>query len=247
MFSKERQKYVKSLHTKKNRQLEWVFLVEWGKSLEEVLLSDFEILDLYITEKFLDIYPSLMEERAFTVCKTSDIERISTLNSNDMWIAVVKQKQFSLENIDTNKYSLVLDTINDPGNLWTILRIADWYWIDQVICNTTTVELYNPKVIMSSMGSFSRVKLVQTDLAEYLSNTTLPNYWAFLEWENVHTTEFALAWNIVIWNESHWISPEIEKFITDKITIPRFWKAESLNAWVATWVIIDNVLRNISK
>lgn len=247
MFSKERQKFVKSLHNKKNRQIEGLFLVEWGKSLEEVLLSDFEIVDLFITEKFLDSYPSLMEDRAFTLCKVNDIERLSTLNSNDMWVAVVKQQQYDLEDIDTSKYSLVLDTINDPGNLGTILRIADWYGIDQVICNSTTVEFYNPKVIISSMWSFSRVKLVQTDLEEYLSNTTLPNYWAFLEWENVHTADFSIAGNIVIWNESHWISPAIEKYITHKITIPRFWKAESLNAWVATGVIIDNVLRNISK
>jgi TrmH family RNA methyltransferase len=102
-------------------------------------------------------------------------------------------------------------------------------------------------VIISSMWSFSRVKVIQTDLVDYLSNTTLPNYWAFLEWDNVHAAQFEPTWNIVIWNESHWISQEIAKYITDKITIPRFWKAESLNAWVATWVIIDNILRNISK
>lgn len=247
MFSKERQKFIKSLHNKKNRQEEELFLVEGGKSLEEVLLSDFEIDTLCISEKFLDKYPSLMENREFILCSQNDIEKMSTLNSNDMWVAVVRQKQHSLDEIDSSKYCLVLDTINDPGNMWTILRIADWYWIDQVVCNTVTVELYNPKVIMSSMGSFTRVKVVQADLEEYLSNTKLPIYGAFLEWENVHTTSFSPVANIVIWNESHWISEKIEKYITNKITIPRFWKAESLNAWVATWVIIDNVLRNISK
>ncbi len=247
MFSKERQKFIKSLHNKKNRQEEGLFLVEGAKSLEEVLLSDFEIDTLCISEKFLDKYPSLMENREFVLCNPSDIQNMSTLKSNDMWVAVVKQKQNLLSEIDDSKYCLVLDTINDPGNMGTILRIADWYWIDQVVCNSVTVELYNPKVIMSSMGSFTRVKVISCDLGEYLTNTKLPIYWAFLEWENVHTASFAPVANIVIWNESHGISQEIEKFITDKITIPRFWKAESLNAWVATWVILDNILRNISN
>lgn len=247
MISKEKQKFIKSLHSKKNRQKEGLFLVEWWKSLEEVLLSDYEIKYLYVTEKCFDKYPSLLEDRDCFICTQSDIEKVSTLSVNDMWIAIVKQKEFTLEDIETNKYSLVLDTINDPGNLGTILRIADWYWIDQVICNSTTVELYNPKVIISTMWSFSRVKLVQTDLEVFLSNTDLPNYWAFLEGENVHTSDFNIAWNIIIWNESHGISPEIEKYITHKITIPRFWKAESLNAWVATAVILDNVLRNLHK
>jgi TrmH family RNA methyltransferase len=188
-----------------------------------------------------------MENREFVLCNPSDIQNMSTLKSNDMWVAVVKQKQNLLSEIDDSKYCLVLDTINDPGNMGTILRIADWYWIDQVVCNSVTVELYNPKVIMSSMGSFTRVKVISCDLGEYLTNTKLPIYWAFLEWENVHTASFAPVANIVIWNESHGISQEIEKFITDKITIPRFWKAESLNAWVATWVILDNILRNISN
>ena len=247
MFSKEKQKFIKSLHNKKNRQFEELYLVEWWTSLEELLLSDLEIDSLYITEKFIDKYPSLIENRAFELCRPNDIEKSSTLHTNDMWIAIVKQHKYNLDDIDISKYVLVLDTINDPGNLGTILRIADWYGIDQVVCNTQTVELYNPKVIISSMWSFTRIKVIACDLEQYLSETKLPVYWAFLEWENVHTKDFALVWNIVIGNESHWISQEIEKFITEKITIPRFWKAESLNAWVATGVILDNVIRNISK
>jgi TrmH family RNA methyltransferase len=134
--------------------------------------------------------------------------------------------------------------MNDPWNFGTILRIADWYGIKQVICSRETVELYNPKVIIASMWSFTRMKVVSTDLAEFLESTTLPIYWAYLDWENVHTKEFTPNGHIVIWNESHGISESIEKYITHKITIPKFGWAESLNAWVAPAVIFDNVKRN---
>lgn len=247
MISKEKQKFIRALHTKKTRQNENLFLVEGIKSLEELLQSDFSIKFLYITQKFLEKNYDILQNFEYIVCDQKDIEKVSTLPANDWWIAIVEQKLFTLENIDVNKYSLVLDTINDPGNLWTILRIADWYGINQVICNKQTVELYNPKVIISTMWSFTRVKVIVCDLEEFLSQTKLPVYGAFLEWENVHNKQFELSWHIVIWNESHGISAEIEKFVTQKITIPQFWQAESLNAGIATAVILDNVLRNISK
>lgn len=245
MISKEKQKFIRSLQTKKSRQTEQKFLVEWAKSLEELLNWDFQIHLLYITDKFLEKYSHLLENTDYILCPQDNIEKSSSLPSNDSGIAIVHQKQYWITQVDYKKYSLVLDTINDPGNLGTIIRIADWYGIDQIICSEQTVELYNPKVIISTMWSFTRVKVIPTNLEEFLSNTEIPVYWAYLEWENVHNKDFAPQWHIIIWNESHGISPELEKYVTDKVTIPKIGWAESLNAWVATAVILDNVVRNI--
>jgi TrmH family RNA methyltransferase len=247
MISKEKQKYIRNLHSKKWRQSESKFLVEWGKSVEELLQSDFNILHLYITRKFFEKYAELLQWKEYIICETEDIEKSSTLHTNDMALAIVEQKYGDITEIDYENFSLVLDTMNDPWNFGTILRIADWYWIKQVICSRETVEMYNPKVIIASMGSFTRMKVFYTDLTEFLENTTLPVYWSYLDWENVHIKEFTPNGHIIIWNESHWISEQIEKYITNKITIPKFGWAESLNAWVATAVILDNVMRNITK
>lgn len=247
MISKEKQKYIRNLHSKKWRQNESKFLVEWWKSVEELLQSDFNILNLYITRKFFEKYAELLQWKEYVICETEDIEKSSTLHANDMALAIVEQKYVDITEIDYENYSLVLDTMNDPWNFGTILRIADWYGIKQVICSRETVELYNPKVIIASMGSFTRMKVVSTDLTEFLENTSLPVYGAYLDWENVHTKEFTPNGHIVIGNESHGISESITKYITHKITIPKFGWAESLNAWVATAVILDNVMRNINK
>lgn len=243
MISKEKQKYIRGLQTKKIRQIEKKFLVEWAKSLEELLQSDFEIQYLYITDKFLEKHWDLLEAKNYIVCPQDIIEKSSTLPSNDSGIAIVHQKNYWCDEINYNTYSLVLDTINDPGNLWTIIRIADWYGINQIVCSEQTVELYNPKVIISTMWSFTRVKVIPNDLEKFLSQTKIPVYGAYLEWENVHKKEFAPQWHIIIWNESHGISQELEKYVSDKITIPKFGWAESLNAWVATAIILDNIMR----
>lgn len=242
MISKNKLKFIKSLHDKKNRNDEWVFLVEWEKSLVELLSSNFEILDLIISEDFYLKYRSLVAKFSFDILNSDEITHISTLKTNSYWVAVVKQKENN-KIVNNNEYILILDDIKDPGNFWTIIRIADWYWIKKIICSNNTVDFYNPKVIISTMGSFSRVEIYYTDLVEYLQHTSLPIYWSFMEWENIHKTTFATSWFIVIWNESNGICPEIEKLITKKITILKFGQAESLNAGIATAVLLDNLKR----
>lgn len=243
MLSKNQIKYIKSLHNKKDRNENLAFLVEWKKSLLELLNSDFEIETLVISESFFVENRSLVSKYSFEVLKDDEITKLSTLSTNTDWIAIVKQK----ENIDLknngNEIILVLDEIKDPWNLGTIIRISDWYWITKIIVSNNTCEFYNPKVIISTMWSFSRVKIFYTDLEKYLQNQNFPIYGAFMDWENVHKTTFEKWCFLVIGNESNGISKEIEKYITKKITIPRFWWAESLNAWVATWIILDNMKR----
>jgi len=246
MISKEKQKFIRSLWDKKTRIEEWLFLVEWEKSILELIKSDFEIKNLYLTKKFEEKHSEVLEDMHYEISDTETIEKISISKSNNAWIAIVHSPKNEEIKIEDNEFIVVLDTINDPGNLWTIIRICDWYWIKKIIASRETVELTNPKVVSSSMWSISRTSIFYTDLEKYFEkNNKSTIFWAFLNWENIHKIDFKKQKSgfIIIWNESHGISKNIEKFVTNKITIPSFGKAESLNAWVATWIIIDNIFR----
>src|SRR5690606_21001183 len=150
--------------------------------------------------------------------------------------AIPSNKTFS---IDINKYTLVLDGINDPGNLGTIIRIADWYKLAGIICSMNTVELYNPKVLHASMGSFIHVNIYYTHLASYLSQLELPILGTFTDGQNIHDpqTKWPPAGLILIGNESKGISQELMPYIQQRISIPKYGQAESLNAAIATAII----------
>lgn len=247
MLSKEKQKFVRSLWDKKTRIEEWLFLVEWEKSILELLKSSFEIKNLYITKKFEEKHKDVLVNTNYEISDSETIEKISISKSNNAWIAIVVSPKNEILEIESGEFIVVLDTINDPGNLWTIIRICDWYGIKKIIASKETVELTNPKVVSSSMWSISRTNIFYTDLEKYFEKKSSKHdiFWAFLDWENIHKIDFEKHawWFIVIWNESHGISKSIEKFVTKKITIPSFGQAESLNAWVATGIIIDNIFR----
>lgn len=246
MISKEKQKFIRGLWDKKTRIEEWLFLVEWEKSILELIKSNFEIKNLYITKKFEEKYSDLLENINYETSEQETIEKISIIKSNNTWIGIVKSPKNEELYIENDEFIIVLDNINDPGNLWTIIRICDWYGIKKIICSKETVELTNPKVISSTMGSISRVNIFYTDLETYFKNNKFTVYWTFLDWENIHKINFESSkwWFIFIWNESHGISKANQNIITKKITIPKIWGAESLNAWVACWIIIDNIFRN---
>ena len=240
MISKAKIAYVRSLQNKGIRHQEGCFVVEWRKSIEEVLDSWFEILEWYFSEKFL-----LWKTFTFPVFSvtSTELDRISSLSSNDTGILIVKMRDQSLPKIQKNDLVLVLDTINDPGNLGTIIRIADWYGISHIIASRDTVDCYNSKVIMATMWSFTRISIFYTDLDQYLARVQWKVYGAYLDGESTHTKKFdSLGGHLVIGSEAHGISSGLEKYITDKITIPRFWSAESLNAGVATAVILDRMV-----
>lgn len=243
MISKNKLKYIKSLHDKKFRNQYKEFLVEGEKSIEELLNSDYEIVELFLSQNFAKKIQNKIKT-PFEICSEDELSKASTLKNNNSGIAIVRQKDNILrENILSNT-TLVLDDIKDPGNLWTIIRIADWYGIKNIICSKETCEFYNPKVIISTMWSFSRVNIIYTDLKQYLSQQKMPIYWAFLGWEELWKIKLEKNCFIIIWNESKWISKDLEEIVTKKITIPRFWQAESLNAWVATWIIINSLFIN---
>ncbi|HMP99221.1 MAG TPA: RNA methyltransferase [Cyclobacteriaceae bacterium] len=246
MISKNKLKFIKSLQIKKYRQQEQSFLVEGAKSVLEVLRSDFEIISLLGTERFISNNSAELLTRSYELIEVSEGELVaaSTFESNRDALAVVKMKAPQLPVISNDEFVLALDEIRDPGNLGTIIRIADWYGIKKIIASLGTAEFYNPKVISASMGSFTRVEVCYTELIGFFDTTSHKVYGAFMDGEDVHHVNFGKGGIILIGNEAQGISASLQAQVDYKITIPRYGKAESLNAAVATAVICDNLRKN---
>jgi TrmH family RNA methyltransferase len=244
MISKARLKYIKSLQVKKYRKQEQCFVVEGAKGVRELLTSDFETILIAGTEDFLQqIQPLLRHSAAevFTV-KPSELEQLGVFQSNETGLAVARMRTGMKPVLAADEFGLVLDDIRDPGNLGTIIRTADWYGLRHVIASEETADLYNPKVISATMGSFTRVNVYYTRLADYLGSVKGLNiYGAFLDGEDIHSMSFGKGGLVVIGNESTGISEAVGRLVNRRITIPRIGNAESLNASVATGVILDHV------
>lgn len=242
MLSKATIKYIKSLQVKKYRKQEQCFAIEGAKSVEELLASDFEVLTLVGTAEFLGNLRIPTRGEVYEVSQKT-LETLGEFQTNRSAIAVARIKSNTPLQVGAGEYGLVLDEIRDPGNLGTIVRTADWYGIRKIIASPGTADFYNPKVVTSTMGSFTRVNVYYTDLEEFLRSSGLPAYGAFLAGEDVHATNFAPGGLIVIGSESHGISESLQPLISTRVTIPRYGHAESLNAAIATAVICDNMSR----
>lgn len=244
MISKAKIKHIKALQVKKYRKEEQCFVVEGAKSVLEVLRSDFEVVWLAATTNFIINFGDQVRSGVEVAEATAaELMQAGSFQSNDGALAIVRMKPNTPLAIADKEWTLVLDDIRDPGNLGTIIRTADWYGVNQIIASAETADFYNPKVISASMGSFCRAKIFYTDLSSYLKNTKEDVFGTFLEGIDVHKVSFADGGLIVIGNESNGISPEIEELVTNRITIPRYGQAESLNAAIATGIVLD-VLRS---
>jgi len=245
MLTKNNTKFIKSLQLKKFRQKEGLFIVEGAKNTLELLNSSYKLKYLIVSEDFLSRHQKEINSSDIEpiIVKEKELSALGAFQSNTDALAVVHEKAPS--KYDSSGFDLVLDDIRDPGNLGTIIRLADWYSIKNIICSETTAEFYNPKVISASMGSIFRTNLYRRDLTEFLSQQKSRRiYGALLEGENVHQVKFTTDGLLIIGNESHGIHPELIPFISDKITIPKIGEAESLNAAMATAIICDNVFRS---
>jgi TrmH family RNA methyltransferase len=220
--------------------------VEGAKSVQETLLSTFSIETLFVTEDFLNQHINLIEKRLredrIVRVKEQELTAIGTLQTNNAALALVSMRE-NTPLVIHEEYALALDDVRDPGNLGTILRIADWYGIRKMICSQETAELYNPKVISASMGSFLRIQVYYTDLPTYFQQNSVPVYGAVLDGENVHQTRFPGKGIILLGNESKGIHSSLFPFLQKRIRIPRYGEAESLNVAIATAVICDNIRR----
>lgn len=252
MLSKAKLKYIKSLQLKKYRKEEQCFIVEGAKSVAELLDSDFQVTLIAATPAFLEHNSRATARAAARIAKNpleiipsteDELAAAGSFQSNQSAIAVVKMKSNEPPRLSESEYALILDDIRDPGNLGTIIRTADWYGIHAIIASSETADVYNPKTISASMGSFLRVHLFYTVLTDYLQGVQ-NLYGTFLNGSDVHTIRFAKGGFIVIGNESNGISAAVEGLIHERIMIPRYGDAESLNAGVATAIVLDNLRRS---
>lgn len=246
-ISKNTAKLIRSLHLKKYRKEENLFLVEGEKSIVELIGSDFSIISLYITQEVYEKYKNIFHnfESKINISNPDELTKLSSLEFNDTGIAIVEQKPNNEIDINPNDIILALDDIRDPGNLGTIIRTADWYGINKIVCSETTAEFYNNKVIAASMGSFTRVKIFYTDLKNFLNSQTIPIFGAYLEGEDVHSYSYPKSGILLMGSESNGINSNLEQYITTKITIPKYGDAESLNVSMATGIILDNWKRGV--
>ncbi len=236
MLSKNEVKYIQSLFHKKTREVEGVFVVEGPKIVEEVLVSDYQVRKIYAVDEWTK--PANISAEVLRV-NAVELQRISGLQTANQVLVVVEQKPCNKPEL-SGRLTLVLDGIQDPGNLGTIIRIADWFGVKQIIASNDTVELYNPKVIQSTMGSFIRVGVWYDELPQLLQTAGVPIYGALLNGKNVLEISKVEESMLVIGNESKGISEAVKQLISQPITIPRFGGAESLNAAVATGIILSH-------
>jgi len=247
MLSKSQINLLKSLQHKKFRREHGFFLVEGHKSIIEFINSDYQVDTVYHISAFDPKVLKLSQKINLCEISVTELEKISSLKTPQDVVALVRMPQWPiLEQSDLQgKFSLVLDGIQDPGNLGTIIRIADWFGMEHVICSEDTVDVYNPKVIQASMGSLARVRVHYINLYELLSSIHLPVFGALLDGKNIYDVDFGTGGLVVMGNEGNGIRPEIQKLVSQAVTIPRVGKAESLNVAIATAIFCSEISRKM--
>ena len=245
MLGKSQAKYIQSLGQKKVRDVEGVFIAEGPKIVAELLASpDMNVESVYALQDWIDAHPGYAGMRNLVEVNEHDLAKISQLTTPNGVLAIVKKKKIPAPTMLKGSVSLVLDTIQDPGNMGTIIRTADWFGVRQVVCSNDCADIYNPKVVQATMGSIIRVNTMYTDLESWLAEQPgIPIYAASLQGENVKEMKSISEGLLIIGNESRGIAPGIMKLVTKKITIPRTGQAESLNAAVAAGILLSHLAK----
>lgn len=245
MISKSQISFIKSLNQKKNRKEQGLFIVEGLKSIQEFINSDYVVDSVYYTENLMPKLGNLSRNIKAHEISSSELSRISVLNTPQSILALVKiPKQSDLKTIILNEpFLIALDGVQDPGNLGTIIRTADWFGLNTILCSMDTAEAYNPKVVQASMGSLSRVNVIYTDLVDFLSHTNLPVYGALLDGKSIYQTDFGKEGIILLGSEGNGISNELQSRISYPVTIPRYGNAESLNVAISASIFCSEIRR----
>ena len=246
MISKTHTKYIQSLQHKKFRDESGEFIAEGPKVVLELLAAGkFVCNEVFAEPGWLDenaTLPGKYPATTFEVIQDFELEKISALATPNKILAVFKQWSSHADIKPGGKITLALDTIQDPGNMGTIIRIADWFAIENIVCSMGCADKYNPKVVQSTMGSLTRVNIVYTDLTAWLEkNSQVKIYAAALDGKNIKKVAPVKEGVIVIGNESKGISDEVMALVNEKITIPKAGGAESLNAAVAAGIILSQL------
>jgi TrmH family RNA methyltransferase len=240
MLSKNQIKFISGLHQKKQRIANQLFFAEGVKCIQELVQSNFELEHLYtIHDDFEEVVAANK-----TLISDSELKKISALTTPNSCLAIFKMPQEKA--IIESGLILALDSIRDPGNLGTILRLCDWFGIEQLICSKETVDIYNPKVVQATMGSITRVNVNYVDLNGFVAQTKLPVFGTFMDGENIYKCDLPHEGIIIMGNEANGISSELEQLVQNRLTIPRFGnlqKTESLNVATATAIILSEFRR----
>jgi RNA methyltransferase, TrmH family len=247
MVSKAVAKYVQQLHQKKYRQRTGTFLVEGAKSLRELLSSGLRPERLLLTAEFAAA-PGLRlpAQVPVDVVGAEELTRLGTLQTNDAGLAVVRIPEETALQPRPGQLLLALDQVRDPGNVGTLIRLADWYGLQGVVLSETCADAWNPKTVSSTMGSFTRVPVWQRDLPAWLQQLPpeLPVYGADLHGDNVHRLQLRPSGVLVMGSESHGLTEPVEACLTQRLHIPGRGQAESLNVAISAAILLDNFFRN---
>lgn len=244
MLTKSKVKYIQSLGQKKFREEHSLFIAEGPKLLHE-LLTDAKaaVQEIFALQEWVDENNGLIKSNPCTIISPAELEKISQLTTPNQVLAVVKQFEASSLPEVKDTITLALDDIRDPGNLGTIIRIADWFGITQIVCSKECADCYNPKVVQATMGSIARVKVCYTDIAGWLQSIeSIPVYAAVLNGQDIASVNKTREGILLVGNESKGLRQELINAANVKITIPRKGKAESLNAAVATGIILSHLI-----
>ncbi|WP_046369875.1 TrmH family RNA methyltransferase [Flavihumibacter petaseus] len=239
MITKNQVKYIQSLSQKKLRDSEKLFVAEGPKVVGELLaMSSLQCTAIYGTQEWFDTQQPLAVTES-QVIEAGELERISFLTTPNQVLALFRQPVW---NHPPGNWQLLLDGIQDPGNLGTIIRIADWFGVYSIICSRDTADCFAPKVVQSTMASIGRVAVEYADLREYIAANAGRNYYAAtLDGIPLTGVNPRLPATLVIGNESKGIRPEVLEGIQHQVTIPRAGEAESLNAAVATGILLSHL------
>ncbi len=243
MVVKSQIKLIKSLQQKKYRIQHRMFVAEGIKTVQELLHSNFETHKIYVTE--IDLLKAQTQHRE--LISQSELKSMSSLKNPNGVLGVFYLPEAMP--IAFSDWVVVLDGINDPGNLGTIIRMCDWFGMLHIVCSRNTVDCYNPKVLQATMGSISRVNIVYRDLPDFLSGVTVPIYGAFMNGDSMYGTPLSKPGILVMGNEANGVSKEVEVLIDTKISIPQFGKetTESLNVAMATAILLNEIRRESIK
>ncbi len=240
MVSKNQIKLIKNLYQKKYRNLHNLFVIEGEKGVLEFLNSNFKIHNLFCTSDF-NTKNNINE---YQIISEAELKKMSFLKTPNKVVAIFNKPQQKA--IVNNGLTVVLDKINDPGNLGTIIRLCDWFKITQLICSNDTVDCFNPKVVQATMGSLTRINVVYTDIDIFLKTANLPIFASTMEGQNIYKTKLPKRSILIMGNEANGISETILNLSSQKIAIPRFNnnnKPESLNVATATAILLSEFCR----
>lgn len=240
MISKNELKYIQSLCHKKFRDEHKCFIAEGPKLVNELIDEGMTFEKIYALSEYV---PSKLINVPIQEISEIELKKMSNLNTPNLVFAIVKQPVHSSVFNYHNQLTIALDGIQDPGNLGTIIRLADWFGIKQILMSEDTVECYNPKVVQSTMGSIARIAFKYTKLDKELELASVPVYGAVLNGRNVFEMERLSEGIILIGNEGKGISSDLLQKIHQPITIPKKGKAESLNAAMAAGIIISHLCK----